>query len=48
MGTRQGRCQALGLDAGSILDKLNGLQQVISSEQVRQALEATGEPLVLS
>ena len=30
------------LDAGQILDKLNGLEQVISPEQIRQALQATG------
>lgn len=43
MGTRQGRCTvAAALDAGTILDKLIGLEQVISSLQIRQALEATG------
>ena len=30
------------LDAGQILDKLNGLEQVISPEQIRQALQASG------
>jgi hypothetical protein len=42
MDTQQGRCRAPVQDAGSILDKLNGLEQVISPEQLRQALEATG------
>lgn len=42
MATRYGRCQALAMDAGAILDKLNGLQQVISPQQIRQALEAAG------
>ncbi len=42
MATRQGCCPFEALDAGALLDKLNGLQQVISPEQMRQALEVTG------
>src|SRR5438552_15342813 len=39
---RQGRCTLPADEAGRILDRLAGLEQVISAEAIRQALEATG------
>jgi hypothetical protein len=42
MKTEQGRAILPAADAGQILDKLTGLEQVISPVQIRQALEATG------
>jgi hypothetical protein len=42
MDTRQGRSAATTMDAAAVLDKLNGLEQVITPLQIRQALEATG------
>ena len=42
MFARQGHDSQPALDAGQILDKLNGLEQVISPDQIRQALQATG------
>src|SRR4029079_13815220 len=38
----RGHCTLTPDDAGRILDRLAGLEQVISAEAVRQALEATG------
>ena len=38
----QGHCTLPADDAGRILDRLAGLEQVIPAEAVRQALEATG------
>lgn len=38
----QGHCTLSADDAGRILDRLAGLEQVIPAEAVRQALEATG------
>jgi hypothetical protein len=38
----QGHCTLTPDDAGRILDRLAGLEQVIPAEAVRQALEATG------
>ncbi len=38
-----GHCTLTPDDAGRILDRLAGLEQVISPEAVRQALEATGK-----
>jgi len=39
---RQGQCTLPADDAGRILDRLAGLEQVIPAEAVRQALQATG------
>ena len=39
----QGHCTLTPDDAGRILDRLAGLEQVISPEAVRQALEVTGK-----
>jgi Insertion element 4 transposase N-terminal/Transposase DDE domain len=39
---RQGRCQLPANEAGRVLDRLAGLEQVIPPEQIRQALQATG------
>jgi hypothetical protein len=41
MKTRQGRCQAPAAEVGPILDKLIGLQQVISADLIRQVLQDT-------
>ncbi len=38
----QGRCSLPADDAGRILDRLTGLEQVIRPEDIRQALAATG------
>jgi hypothetical protein len=43
MKTGQGRDPVAAADAGRILDKLNGLEQVISPAQIRQALQAAGQ-----
>ena len=39
---RQERCTLPADDTGRVLDKIAGLEQVISAEEVRQALEVTG------
>ncbi len=39
---RQGRCKLPANEAGRVLDRLAGLEQVIPPEQIRQALEVTG------
>src|SRR6266481_5291563 len=41
--TQQGCCQLPAGNAGRVLDRLAGLEQVISAEAVRQALHATGK-----
>ena len=38
----QARCTLVPDDSGRVLDRLAGLEQVISNEAVRQALLATG------
>ena len=38
----QGQCTLPADDAGRILDRLAGLEQVIRPEEMRQALTATG------
>ena len=38
----QGRCSLPADDAGRVLDRLAGLEQVIRPENIRQALDATG------
>jgi hypothetical protein len=38
----QGHCTLPADDAGRILDRLAGLEQVIPAEAVRQALQANG------
>jgi hypothetical protein len=38
----QGRCSLPADDAGRVLDRLAGLEQVIRAEQIQQALAATG------
>ena len=42
MKTRHGRCRLPAEDTGPLLDKLIGLEKVISPEQIRQALQDTG------
>lgn len=42
MLAEQGRCTLVPDDSGRVLDRLAGLEQVISVEAVRQALRATG------
>ena len=39
---RQGCCTLSADETGRILDRLAGLEQIIASEQIVQALEATG------
>jgi len=35
-------CSVVSVDVDEVLDRLTGLQSVITSERIRQALEATG------
>ena len=39
---RSGRCVFAADDSGRVLDRLAGLEKVISTEAVRQSLKATG------
>ena len=39
---QQGRCTLMPDESGRVLDRLSGLEQIISDESVRQALIATG------